>query len=56
MSTLRTHLARLHRQRRPRTAYPGSARRPHGAARVSADHSASAQPSHPFSPVVTGLR
>jgi hypothetical protein len=56
MSTLRTHLARLHRQRRPRTAYPGSTPRTRGAARVGADHSVSAQPSHPSSPVVTGLR
>ena len=56
MSTLRTHLARLHRQRRPRPAYPSSAARTHGAVRVGAAHSVSAQPSHSFSPVVTGLR
>jgi hypothetical protein len=56
MSTLRTHLGRLHRQRRPRTAHPGSAHRTHGAGRSGVDHRVSAQPSHSFSPVVTGLR
>ena len=56
MSTLRTHLARLHRQRRPRTAYAASAARIPGAGRAGTDHRASAQPSHPYSPAVTGLR
>lgn len=55
MSTLRTHLARLHRQRRQGTAYRRSTPHPHSTGRTAAP-SPSAQPSHSFPHVLTGLR